>query len=347
MYNNLIDGDDVELTVSSVKPGFVSNVLKEGTGSALMQALGAYTGEQVAQYRIEIDNVDAGNEIGEATFKWEDSLGDGASGVATSDSEVSLNESVAVKWIAGSGDDFGYGDIWWFKGSNYYRPTKIVDYNRDRRYRSNTLDGPNYIIVDLGSAQACTAFCLMDHNFTDSAVVKLQANDNDDSGAWVSPPFEETVTVVDHYICEFFTSTNYQFWRIEISDAGNPDGHIEIGEIFLGTYLELPGFAYGHSNNLDAIVLTEEVLGGVKSYSFQNIKRTMAINLVNPVKADRDNLWSMFSTITSKTYNYIRPVFIYLDEYLYLVMILKIYSKSQTYLKYNIPLTFEEVLTTL
>ena len=345
MYNNLIDDADY-ITTSSTRDGVITNVLKEGDGSAILQAVGAYTGTSTAQYTVEIDNVDAGYEITESTFEWEDGLGNSASDVATSTSETLLNNGVSVKFVAGAGNDFALGDKWYFKGINQYSPAKLINFDRDQRYRSDTLDDPNYILIDFGTATACTAFCLMDHNFTDSAVVKLQADSTDDSSTWVSPAFEETLTITDHYTYKFFSSSSYRYWRIEIDDETNPDTYIEVGEIFLGNYLELSmGYYYGDSNSLQSVLNSEAVISGVRRHTYFNTSRTISLNLTNPTSTDRDNIWTMYNALVSKTSNYIRPFFLFLDDILYYVTLSNIPLRSKTYNAYEITLTLTEVLT--
>lgn len=343
MYNNLLDAD--YLTASSTKAGMVSNVRKEGTGSATMQALGDYSGSSNTQYEIEIDDISGGQEVGQATFQWEDGLGNVGTGVLTDTVETSLSEDVTVKFTSGSGDDFDLGDKWWFKGQNRFLLSQMLTLDRDARYRSASLDSPNYIHVDFGSAQSITCFALLDHNFTSNAIVTLQANSIDD---FTSPPFDETLTITDNYTTLFFTAAEYRYWKLVISDNGNADGYIEVGEIFLGNYLELAmGHFYGDSNNPEAIVLDDSVLSGIQRWNYQNTKRSIRLNLANPTKAQRNELWTMFDTLVSRTSNTIKPVFLFLDDVLYLVLLKGIPSSSKSYGMYNVSLVFQEVLTSV
>lgn len=232
------------LSVSSLAEGVVGYPLKEGLGSAAAVSDGSYTGSAGALYRLEIDSVDAGKEIGQATFRWKRS--DSASGweeslQATSDSTLTLDRGVEVKWIAGSGDDFELGDAWTIETGTPFGPAGLTDLNRDTAFRSGGLDGPTWIKADLGSARQVLACFVMDHNFSSGATITLQANTADD---WNSPAYEQSLTYNQAKIGLFLDQT-YRYWRLAVEDGSNPDGYLEVGEFFLGQGLDsgllLPG----------------------------------------------------------------------------------------------------------
>jgi hypothetical protein len=137
MYDNFIT-DESMLTVTSLYDGLVTSALKDGTGSAVITTSGTFTNAIDLEYVVEIDSVAGGAGVGQATFKWSDDGGAtwDATGVTTSATDITLNNGVNVKWTAGSGDDFIVGDKWYFKGINRFNAGKMIDLNRDSRYRS-------------------------------------------------------------------------------------------------------------------------------------------------------------------------------------------------------------------
>jgi hypothetical protein len=151
MYDNFIT-DESMISVTSPTTGIVTSALKDGTGSAVITTSGDYSGSQDLEYVIEIDSVAGGAEVGSATFKWSDDGGStwDATGVTTSATDITLNNGVNVKWTAGSGDDFVVGDKWYFKGINRFNAGKMVDLNRDSRYRSSGTS--TAIVVDLNDS---------------------------------------------------------------------------------------------------------------------------------------------------------------------------------------------------
>ena len=96
---------------------------------------------------------------------------------------------------------------------------------------------------DLGSAKNIDCIGIFGHNFTAAATVKIQASAVDD---WVSPPVDVTLTVATDAdgqvlprIVYFWSSPqNYQYWRLTVDDATNPDAKIQIGRIVAGQYYE-------------------------------------------------------------------------------------------------------------
>lgn len=82
---------------------------------------------------------------------------------------------------------------------------------------------------------------ILKHNFTSSATVKLQANTSDD---WTTPPLEEDFTAYgDSLVCKI--TGEYAFWRIFIDDPTSTATGLEIGYVFLGEALKMPGFNRG------------------------------------------------------------------------------------------------------
>jgi hypothetical protein len=241
LSQNLIT-DATMLSVLSLRPGIVTAALKEGVGAAGMTPSGNYAGMADKEYIVEIDSIAGGTEIGQATFRWSDGGGAwNATGVATSAAAISLNESVSIKFTAGSGDDFAPADRWYFKGINLFSPSAMLDLDRDHRYRSAALHAPNTITVDFGTAREVKALILGDHNFTAGATILLAGDDantfdSDGGAAQISEEIAWSEEIILHYPA--VTATK-RYWRISVTDGDNPAGYIEIGELFLGSYLQL------------------------------------------------------------------------------------------------------------
>lgn len=99
-----------------------------------------------------------------------------------------------------------------------------------------TGDTSEWIKFDFGSAQDFKVVCIVGHNFSSGATVKFQANATD---SWGSPSVDETLTWNADIILYVWTATqSYRWVRITIADSANADGYVEIGRIFVGTFLE-------------------------------------------------------------------------------------------------------------
>jgi len=310
LYDNLITSEDM-ISVSSLRYGLVTAAVKVGTGSATLNTSGNYSGATDLEYIIEIDAVAAGAEIGQATFRWSDGSGGwNAAGVATSATNITLNNGVTINWTAGAGADFVAGDIWYLKGVNPFNAAKMIDLDRDHRYRSLTLDSPNTITIDLGSAQEFDALAIVDHNLTSAATITLEADDaatfDSDGG---SPQVSESVTWTSGTILHYLTAATKRHARCLISDGANPDNHIEVGDLFLGKYLELTNnFIYGGSRPTTALVSRNKTPYGVGAARFYNLQKEFSYTFENLPSADITALEALLEAISDRTTGIIKPV---------------------------------------
>jgi len=312
LYNNLITSEDM-ITVSSLRLGTVTTALKEGTGSAVMNTTGNYSGAVDKEYTIEIDSVAGGAEVGQATFRWSDGGGLwNASGVTTPAAATELNNGVYIDFDSGSGDDFVVGDKWYFKAINLFNAWKMITWRRDDRYRSSGLSSPNTITIDLGSAQEVKALVLYDHNFTSGATLLLEADDaatfDSDGG---SAQFSEAVTWNDDKILHYLSAaTTKRYWRISITDTANTDSYLEIGELFLGSYLELTrNFAYEPNTDFAFITSTGKNEYGVEFDRFGNIQEKITLNFKGLPDTDITYIKTMLAAIGTRSTGVFRPIY--------------------------------------
>lgn len=347
IYDNKITDEDM-ITVSSLRFGLVSSPLKEGTGSSTLNPAGLYTAQADKEYIIEIDSVAAGNEIGQATFKWSDGAGGwNATGVATSVAPTALNNGVTVSFTAGSGNDFEMDDKWYFKAFNLFSPGKMVDMNRDARYRSAALEAPNTITIDLGSAQEIKALVIFDHNLTSAATITLMGNN---ANAWGAPAYSEAVTWSSEKVLHYLSSAQtYRYWQIQITDAVNTDPYIEIGELYLGGYLELThNMTLGAETPIGYIVDEKVTPYGVKRRRFYNLQEQFNISVPYLSSTDITSIRTMLSVINNRATGIAKPFF-YNDDSgtpadFWLVQIARV-GKSRPLNNYqSIELAMEEVV---
>ncbi len=311
LFDNLITAENM-LAVSSLKTGIVSSCLKEGLGSATMAATGAFSGPGDMEYIVEIDSIAAGAEVGQATFKWSDGLGSwNASRVTTSNVPVALNNGISIAHTSGTGDDFVVGDKWYFKGVNHFNAGKMIDLDRDTAYRSANLGAPNAIVINLSTLAAedriIQSLVLGDHNLTPGATIILMGNTAD---IWGAPAFAVAVPwAVDQILYYLAATQTYQYWRIEITDAANPNLYIEIAELFLGPYLEpTVNFNYGNSRDTDFLTEGEATVYGKNNPRFYNLQKTFKYNFEYLPSTDLDLLESMALTIGDKTTGKLKPI---------------------------------------
>jgi len=350
LYDNLIT-DEAMLAVSSLRYGLVMGALKEGSGSAVLSPSGNYTGTADKEYIVEIDSIASGAEVGQATFRWSDGGGGwNASGVVTSATPVLLAEGVYVQWVSGAGADFVVGDRWYFKTINLFNAGKMIDVDRDHRYRSAALQSPNTVTVDLGSAREISALVLFDHNITAAATITLKGND---TNSWGSPAFSEILTWNAGKILHYLSSAQtYRYWRIEISDASNPYGYIEIGELFLGSYLELSkNYSLGRGRSRSLLQNVNETSYGKKRRRFFNLRNTFTINFEYLTKTDVQSLEAMVDSLVDRSSGTTKPFYYnedsdYPDNH-WMVSVSNLDDTQNHENRYTSPLELEEEMTSV
>lgn len=310
IYDNLIT-DASMITVSSLRKGIVTSAVKNGSGSATLTVYGDFTGSEDLEYTIEIDSVAGGVSVGQATFKWSDGGGSwDASGVTTPSVATELNNGVYVMFTAGPGDDFAVGDKWYFKTINLFNASRMLDNDRDSSYRSAALGAPNTITIDLGAAQEVKALIIGDHNFTAAATLLLEADDaatfDSDGG---SAQFSEALTWNSGKIVHFLSAaTTKRYWRISITDAANPDAYVEIGELFLGDYMELSrNYVNGFDDNTEILIETNKTPFGVRRDRYYNTQRTFEYDWKMIVAADLTKLRALVTAITDRDAGTYKP----------------------------------------
>jgi hypothetical protein len=235
LHTNMILDTDAGITATTQASGVASRPQKEGAGAASAILGGTYSGTNNLDYYIEIQTT---GEIGVATFRWSQDGGATfvASGVATSASPVSLNNGVTVQWTSGAGNDVVAADTWRFKGYLPYHRRNVLDRDRDTEWRSTGLTS-QMLTFDLGSAQQPMALAVLDHNLTSAASITLQGS----AGAGFGSPTTYVIPWQSGKLLYFLSAPFplFQYWRLVMSDAANPDGYLRISEVFLGGYTRL------------------------------------------------------------------------------------------------------------
>lgn len=157
------------------------------------------------------------------------------------------------------------------------------------------------INIDLGSAQEIKALILFDHNLSSAATITLIG---------VDPSiFSEVVTWADNKILHYLSvATTKRYWQIQITDALNPDGYVEIGEIYLGSYMELSkNYVEGFSKGFELLFDSNTTPYGVVKKRFYNRQRTFEFDFNCIVLADLTLLEAMIDNIAVRSTGQLNP----------------------------------------
>ena len=304
------------ITASSTRNGVTLNATKRGTGSAAMSTGGDFSGANDIKYTVVIDSVSIGSEIGSATFEWFKDGVSQAGGVATAITDTTLDNGVTVKFTAGAGNDFALNDRWDFFSLNSFGPAKIIDRDRDTRFRSadSSLTGAATVTItlDFGSAATVNTVLLMDHNIGASATITLAMNATD---SWGSPSFSTTLTHAVGPITKYFASQSYRYARIKVDDSTNADTYLELSELFVGVYTELSKTVRAEFElPQELIVQRTETEGGVVRRRYRNKRRKFSGELEYITAADVTTILALVASLVDKDSQTIKPFWFNLDS---------------------------------
>lgn len=190
--------------------------------------------------------------------------------------------------------------------SSVYGLSNLDDYQLVKVYRS-TGDSAEWVKIDAGAGNTITATCaaICSHNLTSGATIKIQGHTAD---SWVTPDVDESFTHDDGNMVKTFSSAAKRYWRFSFADGSNPDGYIEIGRLFLGTYLTLDDpytdFPY---EILDTSIVDESITG--QSFGDEGItRRSYSFNWNHWTNTEKANIITMFEDVKT-----VKPVIIVPD----------------------------------
>jgi hypothetical protein len=141
--------------------------------------------------------------------------------------------------------------------------------------------------MDLGSAKAVDKIMVYSYNLTDTATILIEANA---TNVWTAPSFTLTYTQANSFGYSTFTTETYRYWRISISDAGNPDGYVEISNIYIGTHLEMPDIDTGVMVPYKTNSTTSKSTSGQLYSNRQLDYKAAKVTMTNIEKLDRDKV---------------------------------------------------------
>lgn len=177
----------------------------------------------------------------------------------------------------------GVFGLLWSTGANFAtsaaRDLGFDDSADDTGLTSYTSDSSVYgsvawVKFDLGSARDVRALIAFDGNFISTTVITVEANSSD---SWASPAFSidlQLDTADNDFVkaLEFIDTETFQYWRIVINDAQNPDGFTEMGVPYIGEYQE-PSNGYAAAFTQDRIELTGNSFAE-DGANFQHVRNT-------------------------------------------------------------------------
>ena len=164
-----------------------------------------------------------------------------------------------------------------------------------------TGDTSENVVFNLGSAVKLTCFAIFAHNFSSGATVTLQGNASD---SWGSPTYSQALTIAtdaDGNVLPrivFFLDQTFQYWRLLVADATNPDGYIQIGRLMAGEYYEMTrNIAQAWGWQLNDPSEGERIAGRQTYYKQRNKYRTANVNFNYVGQTQVDKMQAIFEKV--------------------------------------------------
>lgn len=110
------------------------------------------------------------------------------------------------------------------------------DARLSRVWRTTTAASVQRVVLDAGAPISVDTVAILGHNITAAATITLEGNATD---SWGAPTVSETVAHQPGVMLHAFTSASLRYWRLSVTDTGNPAGFIEIGRVMLGLRVQL------------------------------------------------------------------------------------------------------------
>lgn len=187
--------------------------------------------------------------------------------------------------------------------------TNVAHPFRTYKWRA-TGDSNETITIDLGSEYSVLAVALIGHNFSSGAAIKYQSSNDSDFDPLIA---DEALTWRNGIIFKFLTSNSARYHRVNIQDASNPDGYVELGRLFLGDYFEpVKNFHMRFSDGGDDLSTVSPSEGGQIFGDEKSERRKLGLNWTAPVSMNNDDKQDFQAFVQSvKT---TRPFVLFLDH---------------------------------
>lgn len=115
--------------------------------------------------------------------------------------------------------------------------TNILTESIRNKWRSATALTKQEIIIKAEKKSNINCFAILGHNFTEAALVQVQANY---SNNFLAPPVTRTFAYSKgNLIIPTFFGGDFEYYKISILDPSNPCGYVEIGRVVGGVLVEL------------------------------------------------------------------------------------------------------------
>lgn len=178
-----------------------------------------------------------------------------------------------------------------------FEPANMFEDSTRRQWRSADSINEQIIVIKADKKSQIDTFAILGHNLSETAVVRVEANVNNN---FVAPPFSQVIPVDTEsenlVLANDGFGGEYEYYRVRILDPANACGYIEIGRI-------IGGVAFTFEGNED---ITDDV--NVKHIDESESMRTQGYfraSNENVLVRQVDVNFSKIKTVTGENDNYL------------------------------------------
>jgi hypothetical protein len=180
-----------------------------------------------------------------------------------------------------------------------YPVENIADPRVSRVFRTVNASGQ---YIKLSTRITASRVAIAGHNLTSGCTIKLQGNDTD---SWATPALDETLTHADGIIIGKFAEATYNYWRLYVDCTDGSISYVQIGRLYLGTFLQLPDMAMDQVIT-DDTTSTVDISAGGQVYGDEGyVYRNPTVNFPAISDAERADIRAMWAVVQN-----VKPVFV-------------------------------------
>jgi hypothetical protein len=154
---------------------------------------------------------------------------------------------------------------------------------------SNAATGSTIITADLGAAKRVRVVGLVNHNLSIGATVTVEGSSSSGfspvgvtSGAVLAWPTGTVAadTTYPRPTVGVALDATYRYWRVSISNAGNPAGYVQLGRLFIADgWRPSINMQSGATLGFETDTAVERSLGGAEFFGVRPLRRVMRFGL--------------------------------------------------------------------
>lgn len=138
----------------------------------------------------------------------------------------------------------------------------------------DVLAGSTRFVVDLGEDRLIRVVALLNHNISRTGEIRVRGYadaglsnlryDTGSMGAWPGAFTDYDVAAYPHHWIRAISETVARYWVVEIADAANPAGYVELGRCWLSAAFEpATPIVYGAALGYESADVVDEEVGDV------------------------------------------------------------------------------------